>query len=322
MKLIAKVIFTFISLIALKVNSQNQIIFGLQKDYTKRHININHDKPFVYPVINTVISSKKRTKVKKKSPEYSTLEKEIFDFENYQEEISKQYDYDYSKYINIKTAINNINIFLSSQKPVEASREILSKSQKILNNYNIKSLVYADKKINNSYETKYSILSSNYTNLKVHLRNIIFELESINTIPKEPLNSETIEQLKQKLEETPQYVFSKGPTKTIKKTKKILGDKVLNIPAELTGDFIIENNYTILTKDFNSEFKKGILIKYDLAKKKKLITKGFAKKTPKKMIINIKTKKTYLVDFNFLKKYAYTFNGKYRYQAKNLLGSL
>ncbi len=322
MKSIIKIVFAFIFLSILKVNAQNQIVFGLQKEYTKRHIGINRDNPYVYPVVNKIVLSKKSTRVKKESPEYLALEEEIFNFENKQEEITQQYKSDLTKYNRINTAIDNVITFLSSQKPVEASRNILEKAQKTLIEYGIDDLVYADNKTNILHKTKFLILSSNYTNLKVHLRNVVFNLTNINTTPNKPLDDEKIEELRLQLQEMSPYVFKKGPTKTIKKTKKVLGSKTKNIPSELVGEFVIVNNYTIITKDYNADLKKGYLIEHTLAKKQKLIEKGYAKKTPKRMIKNISTKKVYLVDYYFLKKYAYTFNGKFRYQAKHLISVL
>jgi len=305
-----------------KINAQKDIVFGLEKEYTKRHIRLNGDKPYVYSVVKNNVVIEKNTRIKKKSTDYENLKNKISDFEDNVVIIKKDYQNNINKYDSLQIAVDKVNLFLSSQKPLELSRELLIESQEILNQFDVAKLVYADDRVNSDHKMKFSILSSSHTNLRLHLKEVARQIADINVKPPSPPNEEELAEMKEKLRSMKSYVIVDGPKKKTTKSKLIVAKKINNIPTELEGEFVMLDNYTIITKDYNAEFKKGILIEMDLAKKKGLINKGYAKETSKMLVQNISSKKRYILDGDFLKKYAFTFNGKFRYQAKHLMSSL
>ena len=304
----------------LTVSAQKDIVFGLDKDFTKRRL--KSDNPYVYSVTKSNYVIEKKTRVKKKSEKYEALKLEINDFENHMVTLNEAYEQDLAKYNGLSSVVNNITDFLNSHKPVESSRSVLIESQEILNSFNVNKLVYADNNVSSNKKVKFLMLSSNRTNLKLHLKKVVKEIEDLNIKPLSLPSEDELALMREELETMKPYVVVAGPIRKKKVSGLVLNTKVNNVPTEISGEFVEVDDYTVMVKDYNSEFKKGRLIKKDLAIKKSFIKKGYAKAENKKLIKSTLTKKLYIVDGDFFKKFAFTFNGKFRYQAKNLISQL
>ena len=316
-KVVVSVIITIVSFLG--VNAQKGTVYGLDKDFTKRRLRLNSGNPYVYSVgkSNFVVESK--TRVKKKSEEYETLKLDIENFETHMIKLNEDFDKAIIGYNSLNKAANNITLFLNSQKPVEASRALLASSQEILNANNVNKLVYADSQVNASKKVKFRLLSSNYTNLKLHLKNVIKHIEEVNEKPLSPPNEQELAEMKEKLEGMKSYVVVEGPVKKKSISGLVLETKIGNIPSVIMGEFVELGDYTVMVKDYNSEFKKGRVIKKSVAVEKSFIKKGYAKAETKKLIKNKYSNSLFIVNNDFFKKYAFTFNGKFRYQVKNQL---
>jgi len=320
-KIVNKIIVLFILFACASISAQNSTIYGLKKEYTLRHIRKNMASPYAYSVSPKTIFLNKETKIKQESTEYLLLQDSILNFEKNIDAANNRYLNKIEKHKALSLAVENIHSFLESKKPINLNRSILKESQKILDAHNINELVYADESFNKKYHVKFMVLSSNYSNLKLNLRKVINNIKAINTKPIERTSNNTedaLQKLKNKLSKTSTHILVKGPNKKRKKTKLTLTKKINDIPSQLTGKFISMGNYSLISKDYNNEYQKGTLIKKSVASKIGLINTEYIKHSFKKLIKNTSTNKMYVVDNDFFIKYAYTFNGKYRYQVKEL----
>ena len=323
MKKLYKIVPVVLLLVSfLQMNAQKDIVFGLDKEYTKRHIGLNRDNPFVYSVVQKKIVIEQKSSVKKKSEAYEKLEAEISDLENSMTGLNKNYEEDLNRYNGLKKATKNIKLFLSSQKPIEASREVLIRAQEMVSSFGMDELIYADGIVNSENKLKFSLLALNYTNFRLHLKETVSRIEGAIVEPTNHSNEQELAEKKSQLDSLDAYVVVKGPTKKRTKLALATGNKVNSIHTELVGEFVVTGSYLVMKRDYNSEFKKGRLISYGVARKKGFIKKGYVSAQGKSVIKSTSSNRTYIVDKDFLKKYAFTFNGKYRYQAKNLISLL
>jgi len=172
--------------------------------------------PTVFEVIKGKISVKKKTPRKKvENPIYKNIDLELKELLKDSIQLVEANRKKIDTYNTIDSAKNLINQFIRSTKPYEIKKEKLIKAQLLADNNNLDVLIYADTKINAKNKSKFFVLKLNSLDLKVHLKKIVWKIESKNKKPdiKTPSSPEKASELRKKLKTVNPYKYINGPSK-------------------------------------------------------------------------------------------------------------
>ncbi len=306
------VFFLSISLIAQKN------VYEFHSNNTKVRMKKNNNFPMIYSVMNTSFEIKKRAKARKViSQEYKNLNVEIESVVKDSISSGLKYQKSTEKLEALKKINTLISEYIGSSKPYELKVNKLVAAQKMADTYNLNQFIYADENLHPEKKAKFFILKLNSLDLKVHLKKITWELDkkvkNFKQAPKDQEADSKLKMLREKLKKTSKYQYIKQPFK-VHVEEGLALDSSISDPTIIVGVFEKVKDCYVLNKTYGI-YQKGRIVSVDEAVKGKVPNNYFVDGSLKKLISDVDSDKMYVVENDFLNKYALKINGKYNYKS-------
>ena len=309
-----KSVFLTVAVLLLQnVYGQQVSFFDMEPMHTQRKLKEYKQSPLVYSVsekqVKLTIPGKK-TRVLNK--DYKEVESQIASLKNDSIHKEESFQLKLNKFSEVSKIKVLINEFLSSQKPYEIKKTKLIAAQKLAKANGVDELIYADNSINTSLKSKFFVLQLNKLDLKVHLKKVTWRLEQMDLVApvKKPnvLMNQRLKDLRSKKRSLKPYNYiATKPTVSVKQV--LVASQTLNSNL-LEGQYKQLGSYYIVQNDYNKSLKKGQIVTPKLVAKLGLNKKGFV--GPQQVLFeDLKTKKQYITESNFLERYAFSINGKF-----------
>jgi len=264
--------------------------------------------PTVFEVIKGKISVKKKTPRKKvENPIYKNIDLELKELLKDSIQLVEDNRKKIDTYNTINSAKNLINQFIKSTKPYEIKKEKLIKAQLLADNNNLDVLIYADTKINAKNKSKFFVLKLNSLDLKVHLKKIVWKIESKNKKPdiKTPSSPEKASELRKKLKTVNPYKYINGPSKLRDMSTLALGNEIKSPENIINGTFNNLGEYYVILKKINNQTFEQ-LISIDKVKSMDSKKLNFVFDITATLIQKTDNNKLYLVASGFIDEYSLT----------------
>jgi len=163
-------------------------------------------------------------------------------------------------------------------------------------------------------------LSLNILDLKVHFSRVILRIEKLNTKPGSFIKkSNELENLKKELLSIEKYNLIRGKTNKEYTSNYFIKNKIEAIQDVIVGNFKEKKEYYIMSENIQGIYKKNQLV--EKLAFEKIDATADAKKEIFLLIENIDSKNQFLVSRDFFINFAYTFDGKFRYQVKDVIAN-
>lgn len=306
------ILLLILGLISTYISSQSYV-YTLDPHHTKRKLKETKSGLKVYSVISkNVVDVYGGVGKKVINKEYVTAKtelKKLIAKKNTEEQL-------YSNQINASKKITNlIENFLHSEESFLDKQHWLIDAQNISDKYKYDFLIFANNEINTEHSSKFKTLKVNGLDLKVHLKRIEWEIESLSIeVPENiAILSKQIDSLKSSMEGVEEYKILKSKPVS-KKRKALFAYKAFNLSENsFEGEFVPVSYCFIVRENFQNggkKLKKGELIKTSDIVKRKSIDKEFLS-SPKILFRKKNEKILYLTSANFFKDYAFMINGKF-----------
>ena len=274
--------------------------------------------PTINSVVNTSFEVKNKVKAKKViSEEYKKLNVEIRDIVKDSLSSNLKYQKAIEKLEALKKINTLISSYINSTKPYELKVNKLIAAQKIADTYSFDQFIYADENLHPEKKSKFFILKLNRLDLKVHLKKITWELDkkvkNFKQAPKDTEADSKLKILREKLKKTKKYKYIKQPFKVHVEEGFALGATISD-PTIVVGAFQKVKDCYVL-KETYGRYKKGRIISVDEAVSGRVPNNYFVDGSLKKLISDVDNGKMYVVENDFLNKFALKINGKYNYKS-------
>lgn len=266
-----------------------------------------NEAPIVFKVNKTNISTATKSKKKVETKLYKELNLELQEILKDSIKMAENNQQKTDSYKNMNTAKEYINQFISSAEPFEVKKEKLIKAQKIVDRSNLDLLIYSDEKINPENKSKFFILKIKSLDLKVHLKKIVWQIESKNKKPvvKKPFESEKAKEVRKKLKSIKRYEFIDGPMRSKKISTLALGEEITRPDDIIDGVFKNRGEYYVIAKKTNNRVVEQLV---SVEKIKSMDSKSYSLvfDITATLIQKLEDNSQYLVASGFINEYSLT----------------
>ncbi len=316
-----KLAITFLTILFLSndVLAQEHI-FELKSYNTNRKIRQYNRTPEIYHVTHKETTTVVVKKNERQTKEYKELKNQIARLKKTQEgmnnlptsvPVQKTYN-------SVPEIIEQIQKYNESALSYGLKKKYLLKAQQLIDRSELSHLVYADSRIHPDKITKFSSLTKNPLDLKIHLKRVIWDLENTrpilvadanNSAPSVNTDSlaiikDQLASLEEKLKTTQRYETINNGEKSYTRMAYLLQAKVAS-PTSLFGTFELEKgDYYVMGYDYK-KFKRDELLDAVTMKKYGIKPKQMTFSKAKKLIHNSATNEYYLVSQEFKTLFAY-----------------
>lgn len=262
--------------------------------------------PTVFEVDNKEYKSTTKTSSKRVTQAYKDAIELVKIAEKDSIEAAQNKDSELAKVHEIGKIKKNINKFLTSKDVYDAKKEMLIDAQKISNKYSLGYLIYADSQINKDYKSKFFVLSHNKLDLKIHLKKLLWKIDSNKNYPAakvdNSLENNRLKQAREKFKSTKKYEIIQGKSNVRSYNVLTLGKDVINSEEQISGHFESLGEFYVVTA--GNGYKSEQLVPAKEVKAKKIKKENFVFEIPIVLIQHSITKSTYVVSPGFIEEYA------------------
>lgn len=268
-----------------------------------------NEAPIVFEIVKKNITVNKSTQKKVDNPEYQNINIELRKLLNdsiQTAQINKNKLDTYNQKNKIKELLNK---YLVSKEGFSIKKQKLIDAQLIAKKMNLNWLIYADDKINTTNKSKFFVLKLNHLDLKVHLKKIVWKINSENKKPiiESPklYTPKKVNTLRDQLNITKPYKYIKGPIKPQRTRVLALGTEITNPDGIINGMFKNLGEYYVIQKKIKGKLLEQLISVEKVARlnSKKL---NFVFDITATLLQKVSDQKLYLTASGFIDEYSLT----------------